>query len=421
MQRGIACGEVRATIAVHLAERPSANRTRESREVRPDRRPRGNPERGLVLRAFALIRARPAPASEACEKVTPPERVPHSARGGVLGETGGRVAGNRRALPIQREPAMKTPTKISPQRWSAPRCVSPPPRCSWSSSPASPERGRRHGAPAPCLRTPRRNDPMQLVSSLRRTAGRSAGRRTTVALGGCAALPSRVERRRIARDRRRARRPRSAGSRPPRPARMPRDRRAFASSPKATKRSRRASTLIRSAEKSVDVQYYLIKNDSTGRQFLGALLDCCRARRSRPRPRRRPLTPARRMPCSRRSPSSPASRSACSIRCLAQRRLRRARRPLGAPVRAHQPPHAQQAADRRRQLRDHRRPQHRQRVFRTGRKRLTSSTWTCCRRARWSPRWQSQFDQFWNSPYAYPASVCCAETRRRGDRARRRR
>ncbi len=92
-------------------------------------------------------------------------------------------------------------------------------------------------------------------------------------------------------------------------------------------------------------------------------------RRARARPRRRPVRPARGRAV--RRPGRPARlrRPPVQPAAGARRQLRVARRLLGARVRAHQPPHAQQAADRRQHLRDHRRPQHRRRVLRPQRQR----------------------------------------------------
>ena len=94
---------------------------------------------------------------------------------------------------------------------------------------------------------------------------------TVVALAGCAALPGNVERRdshaitdvegttlgRVAA----ASVPADAGNRS-----------GFRLLPDAAEAFEARLTLIRSAERSVDVQYYLIANDGTGRQFLAALV-----------------------------------------------------------------------------------------------------------------------------------------------------
>ena len=94
---------------------------------------------------------------------------------------------------------------------------------------------------------------------------------TVVALAGCAALPGNVERRdshaitdvegttlgRVAA----ASVPADAGNRS-----------GFRLLPDAAEAFEARLTLIRSAERSIDVQYYLIANDGTGRQFLAALV-----------------------------------------------------------------------------------------------------------------------------------------------------
>jgi len=95
---------------------------------------------------------------------------------------------------------------------------------------------------------------------------------TVVALGGCAALPSQVARSEshaiadvagttLARV--------AAASVPPGAAGLS----GFRLLPDGDDALEARLTLIRNAEKSVDVQYYLIANDGTGRQFLAALLD----------------------------------------------------------------------------------------------------------------------------------------------------
>ena len=94
-----------------------------------------------------------------------------------------------------------------------------------------------------------------------------------------------------------------------------------------------------------------------------------RPRRARPHPGRRPVRhrPGRavRRPGRARQRRGPPVQPAAGAR----RRLRAAHRVLAAPVLAHQPPDAQQAVHRRRQLRRHRRPQHRRRVLRSRRRR----------------------------------------------------
>ena len=94
-----------------------------------------------------------------------------------------------------------------------------------------------------------------------------------------------------------------------------------------------------------------------------------RPRRARPHPGRRPVRhrPGRavRRPGRARQRRGPPVQPAAGAR----RRLRAAHRVLAAPVLAHQPPDAQQAVHRRRQLRRDRRPQHRRRVLRSQRRR----------------------------------------------------
>ena len=95
---------------------------------------------------------------------------------------------------------------------------------------------------------------------------------TVVALGGCASLPSpvaRPESHAIANVAGTTLGRVAAASVPPGAAGLS----GFRLLPDGDDALEARLTLIRNAEASVDVQYYLIANDSTGRQFLGALLD----------------------------------------------------------------------------------------------------------------------------------------------------
>ena len=127
--------------------------------------------------------------------------------------------------------------------------------------------------------------------------------------------------------------------------------------------------LIRRAEKTLDIQYYVIASDATGREFLREL-QAAAARGVRVRILVDDLyatgqDAAVRRPGRARQRRGPPVQPAAGAR----RRLRAAHRVLAAPVLAHQPPDAQQAVHRRRQLRRHRRPQHRRRVLRSQRRR----------------------------------------------------
>ena len=95
---------------------------------------------------------------------------------------------------------------------------------------------------------------------------------TVVALGGCAVLPSHVERAEshaIADGARTTLGSVAAASVPPGAAELS----GFRLLPDGDDALEARLSLIRSAEKSIDVQYYLIANDDTGRQFLAALAD----------------------------------------------------------------------------------------------------------------------------------------------------
>jgi phosphatidylserine/phosphatidylglycerophosphate/cardiolipin synthase-like enzyme len=199
---------------------------------------------------------------------------------------------------------------------------------------------------------------MQALARLRLLAAAAV-----VALAGCAALPGDVERREshTLTDVRATTLGKVAAASVPGDAA---DRSGFRLLPDADDALEARLALIRSAERSLDVQYYLIANDGTGRQFLAALVAAA-SRGVRVRVLVDDLYTAREdalftalsaLPGFEVRPLQPA---AC-----AQRRLRDAGGLLVAPVRAHQPPHAQQAADRRRQLRHHRWPQRCRRVLR---------------------------------------------------------
>ena len=245
-----------------------------------------------------------------------------------------------------------------------------------------------------------------------------------VALAGCAGLPVPVERGEshaiadvagtsLAPDRRgvAARRTR-------------RDSPAFACCPTATTRSRPASPWSARAEKTVDVQYYLIANDATGRQFL-AELSAAAARGVRVRLLVDDLYAIGQDALF----AALAGQPGFQVRLFNPLPVRGggfASRVAfsAARVRAHQPPHAQQAADRRRQLR-------------RSAAAATSPTSTSTAAARPLHRHgpavlgpcraslSSLFDEFWNSPYAYPVESLLRARQRdraaRGESPRRRR
>ncbi len=190
-----------------------------------------------------------------------------------------------------------------------------------------------------------------------------------VALGGCAALPSQVERpvsharddiadTRLAKIAAASTR---AGGGPGRLGLSPADRRRRGvrrpHRPDPPRREDPGRPVLRDRQRR---QRPRVPARAAGRR---------RPRRARPRPGRRPVRhrPGRAV----RRPGRPRQRRGPHVQPAAgaRRRLRAAHRVLAAPVLAHQPPDAQQAVHRRRQLRRHRRPQHRRRVLRSQRRR----------------------------------------------------
>ena len=137
-----------------------------------------------------------------------------------------------------------------------------------------------------------------------------------VALGGCAALPSQVERpvshaRDDIADTRLAK---IAAASTNAPAAGP-EVSGFRLLTDGAEAFAARIALIRRAEKTLDVQYYVIANDASGREFLRELQASCRPRRARPRAGRRPVRHRPGRAVRRPGRPRPTSRSACSTRC----------------------------------------------------------------------------------------------------------